>query len=208
LIPEGSTLSGPLGWIPNAFIHSRQILAVLGAPRCLVSWTLGAVPAALRKMRQTKSDVIFTTFPIATAVWIGLILHRLSGKPWIVDFRDSMTEDNYPRDSTTWRLWRWLEGQAILRASLLLFTAESAIRMYRQRYPHLPAEKCLLLPNGYDESDFAELPAASFARQIRAVRFSCYIPVWSTRRSAIHDLFSAHSRDSRKMAKSIETHSA
>jgi len=165
LIPEGLDVIRAFGLDTKRHLSIRgRYSRFLALPDAWVSWTLGAVPAALRKMRQTKSDVIFTTFPIATAVWIGLILHRLSGKPWIVDFRDSMTEDNYPRDSTTWRLWRWLEGQAILRASLLLFTAESAIRMYRQRYPHLPAEKCLLLPNGYDESDFAELPAASFAR--------------------------------------------
>jgi glycosyltransferase involved in cell wall biosynthesis len=69
-----------------------------------------------------------------------------------------MTEDNYPRDPVTWRVWRWLEGQAIRRASLILFTARSAIRMYQERYPELTEERCLLLPNGYDEEDFASMP--------------------------------------------------
>src|SRR5262249_14665631 len=93
-------------------------------------------------------------------------LHKLTGKPWVVDFRDSMTEDDYPRDRTTWRVWRWLEGQAVRRASLILFTAESAVRMYRKRYPELPKEKLLLLPNGYDEGDFTALPPSSVTRSV------------------------------------------
>lgn len=159
LIPEGLDVVRAAGLDTKRHLSIRgRYSRLLALPDPWVSWALGAVPSALWKIRQKKIDVLFTTFPIATSVWIGLVLHRLTGKPWVVDFRDSMTEDEYPRDRTTWRVWRWLERQAVQRASLLLFTAESAIRMYRKRYPDLAEEKCLLLPNGYDEGDFAALP--------------------------------------------------
>lgn len=159
LVPEGLDVVRAFGLDTKRHLSIRgRYSRLMALPDAWVSWTLGAVPVALRKMRQKKIDVIFTTFPIATAVWIGLVLHRVTGKPWVVDFRDSMTEDDYPRDRTTWRVWRWLERQAVRHASLILFTAESAIRMYRKRYPDLAEEKCLLLPNGYDEGDFAALP--------------------------------------------------
>lgn len=121
------------------------------------SWCLGAVPAGLLEIRRRKIDVIFTTYPVATAVLIGLFLHRLTGKPWVVDFRDSMTEDEYPRDPLTRKVYRWIERQAVLRGARLIFTAASTIRMYLRRYPELDPGKCLLIPNGYDEEDFRAL---------------------------------------------------
>jgi len=140
----------------------------------------------------------FTTFPIATAVWIGLILHRLSGKTWIVDFPRLDDRRQLSARFNNLAPLRWLEGQAILRASLLLFTAESAIRMYRQRYPHLPARNACCFPTAMTKLTSRNCRPPHSHAQIRAVRFSCYIPVWSTRRSAIHDLFSAHRRATQK----------
>ena len=89
---------------------------------------------------------------------IGWMLHRLTGKPWIVDLRDSMTEDDYPRDPAIRRHLRKLEARAVRDASRILFTAASAIRIYRQRYSSLTADKCVLVPNGYDEDDFQNIP--------------------------------------------------
>ncbi len=126
----------------------------MALPDRWASWCLGAVPAGLFAIRRHRIDAIVTTFPIATAVLIGRILHKLTGKPWVVDFRDPMTEDEYPRDPLTRRVWRWIERQAVQHSSRLVFTARSAIRMYLNRYPGLRPEECLLIPNGYDEDDF------------------------------------------------------
>jgi len=123
------------------------------------SWLPAAVVKGAYLVRKKQVDVIVTTYPIATAVLIGFILHKLTSKPWVVDFRDSMTEDDYPRDALTRRVSRWVEKKAIQHASRLIFTARSTIEMYRKRYPSLSAEKCLLIPNGYDEEDFQLLPA-------------------------------------------------
>ena len=121
------------------------------------SWTVGAVPAGLRAIAERNINVIFSTFPISTAVLIGLLLHILTGKPWVVDFRDSMTEDNYPPSRARRRIWRWIEGQAVRRASRIIFTSASTLKMYLARYPELSPGKCLLIPNGFDEEDFSSL---------------------------------------------------
>ncbi len=129
----------------------------MALPDRWVSWCLGAVPAGLRLIRKHSIDIILTTFPIVTAVLIGLILHRLTGKPWVVDFRDPITEDEYPADPFVRKIHRWIERQALERGSLFLFTSPSTLQMYCDRYLWLPREKCRLIPNGYDEEDFQSL---------------------------------------------------
>jgi glycosyltransferase involved in cell wall biosynthesis len=130
---------------------------LMALPDRWVSWCLGAVPAGLQLLRKQKCDVILSTFPIASAILIGWLLHRLTGKPWIVDLRDSMTEPDYPRDRATWRVYRWLEKIAVRDATRLIFTAGSAVRMYLERYPNLSPARCSLILNGYDEEDFRDL---------------------------------------------------
>ena len=130
---------------------------VLALPDRWVAWVLGGVPAGLRAIRKHRVEILFTTFPICSAVLIGLILHRITGKPWVVDLRDSMTEDAYPRDPRMRRLWRWIERRTVRRAARVIFTTPSTRRMYLDRYPDLPAEKCLVISNGYDEEDFTAL---------------------------------------------------
>jgi glycosyltransferase involved in cell wall biosynthesis len=121
------------------------------------SWCLAAIPAGLRAIQERHIDVILTTFPIASAVLIGYILHKLTRKPWVVDFRDPMVHEGSQLDPLTGRIWRWLEEKAVSCASRLIFTAPSALRMYLKRYPQLAKEKCLLVVNGYDEEDFKDL---------------------------------------------------
>ncbi len=129
-------------------------LKALALPDRWSSWLVGGVLSGLRAIRRHNIDVIYTTYPIATAVLIGYVLHRITDKPWIVDFRDSMTEDEYPQDPLTRRVYRWIERKAVQKASALLFTTRGTIHMYLQRYPELDEHKCVLLPNGYDEPDF------------------------------------------------------
>lgn len=126
-----------------------------------VTWALGAMLAGDFEISRNKINVILTTFPIASAVLAGYLLHRMTGIPWVADFRDSMTEKNYPRDPRTRQAYLWLEEKAVRQASRLIFTAESTRQMYLHRYPQLSPEKCLVISNGYDEEDFAGLPEPS-----------------------------------------------
>jgi glycosyltransferase involved in cell wall biosynthesis len=130
---------------------------LLALPDRWAAWVFGAVPSALRAIRKHRAEVLFTTFPICSAVFIGLIVHRLTKIPWIVDLRDSMTEEGYPRDPRMRRVWRWIERHAVHCASRILFTTPSTRRMYLERYPDLPPERCLVISNGYDERDFLNL---------------------------------------------------
>jgi glycosyltransferase involved in cell wall biosynthesis len=132
----------------------------MALPDRWASWWLSAVPTGLRLIRRHRPRVIWSTYPVATAHLIGLTLHRLTGLPWIADFRDPMTEDDYPPDRLRRRACSWIERRTVAHASRLVFVAESALELYLKRYPTLARERCLLIPNGYDERDFQGLTAS------------------------------------------------
>jgi len=122
-----------------------------------ISWWLGAVPKGLAMIRKYRPDAIWSTYPIATAHKIACTLQRLSGLPWVADFRDPMAQDGYPEDPKTWRSFRRIEEATLRRASRAVFVTEGAARMYRDRYADLPGGRINVVENGYDEQSFADL---------------------------------------------------
>ncbi len=120
------------------------------------SWVLGAVPAGLRLIRRLRPDVIWSTYPIATAHLIGHHLHRLTGVPFVADFRDPMAQDGYPADPSIHRSFERIEGSVVRDAARVVFVTPSAQRLYRARYPGVSPDRFVLIENGYDEESFIE----------------------------------------------------
>jgi hypothetical protein len=123
------------------------------------SWFVAGVVSGLSLIRRHRPRALFSTYPIATAHLIGLALHRLTGIPWVADFRDPMAQEGYPPDPVVWRRFHWLEGQVVRRAARLLYTSPGAVAEYRSRYSEIAPERFVLLENGYDEETFADLAA-------------------------------------------------
>ena len=129
----------------------------LALPDRWVTWCVPAVIRSLALIRKYRPAVIWSTYPIATAHLIGLAVHRLTGLPWVADFRDSMTEDDYPRDARQRRVYRWIESKAVRAASRVIFTTPGAAKMYADRYPQVDPAKWAVIPNGYDEETFLRI---------------------------------------------------
>jgi len=151
--------------VERAFaLDSSRHIAMMGRypsfaarPDRWVTWWLGALPKGLAMIRKYRPDAIWSTYPIATAHMIGHTLHRLSGLPWIADFRDPMAQDGYPADPKTWESFRKIEEGALRSASFCVFVAPGAARTYRERYPDVPVARLAVVENGYDEESFARL---------------------------------------------------
>ena len=148
-------------------LDSARHLAIRGRyfkcfalPDRWISWYFFAVPLGLKLIRKHKPDLIWTTYPLPTALLIGLTLHYLSGLPLVADFRDPMVQTNYPAGLTTWRIFKWIENKIFTRSSKLIFTAPSTMEMYRKRYPSLKDDQLVMISNGYDEEDFISLDYA------------------------------------------------
>lgn len=127
---------------------------VMALPDRWVAWVLGAVPAGLRLIRRHRPQVLWSTYPIATAHLIAYVLQRLSGLPWVADLRDPMTDVGYPEHPVTRKVYLWIERHTVEHCTVAVCTTPGAIQTYRKRFPHLPAERFQLLENGYDEENF------------------------------------------------------
>jgi peptidoglycan/xylan/chitin deacetylase (PgdA/CDA1 family) len=119
------------------------------------SWWLPAVLRGMAEIKRERPNLIWSTYPIATAHLIGASLSKLSGLPWVADFRDPMVSSGYPADRLQRRMWQWLEARIFQNASACVFTTKSAAETYRQRYPE-HASKCHVIENGYDEDVFEQ----------------------------------------------------
>lgn len=135
----------------------------LALPDRWVGWLLGAVPAGLRLLRRHRPQVIWSTYPIATAHLIGLALHKLTGLPWVADMRDPMSDTDYPPNPFIRRIFRWIERQTIAHCSAAVVTTPGTVQTYLKRFPEIPPERFVLIENGFDEENFADAEGGAAA---------------------------------------------
>jgi glycosyltransferase involved in cell wall biosynthesis len=87
----------------------------------------------------------------------------VSRVPWIVDFRDPMTEidpvsqTRFPADPRLYRARAWIERLAVTCSIRTVLVTRGALRIYQARYPELPVDRWALIPNGYDEDVFSSV---------------------------------------------------
>lgn len=128
--------------------------SLLAQPDRWISWWLSAVPAGLKLIREHRPQVIWSSYPIATAHLIALTLHRKTGIPWVADQRDPLIDTGYPPDPRRRRIHGWIEQQAMERGAAVVCTTPSAARDLAGRHPLADAGRISLIENGYDETGF------------------------------------------------------
>lgn len=155
-IPEGTIVRRAFALDSSRHLSIRgRYTRLCALPDRWVSWWFGAVTSGLRLIRRYRPDALWSTYPIATAHLVGMTLHRVTGLPWVADFRDSMTEEGYPPDERQREVYRWIERKTIRAATYAVFTTAGAVDMYASRYPE-SRDRLALVMNGYDEAVFAD----------------------------------------------------
>lgn len=130
--------------------------ALLARPDRWVTWAVAAIPAGLDLVKRYRPAAIWSTYPIATAHIVGGWLARLTGLPWIADFRDPMAQEGYPADPATWRAFKRIEESAIAKAAASVFATRGAAASYSRRYA-AAVDRITVIENGFDEQSFAGL---------------------------------------------------
>ena len=150
--------------------YKGRYFGFLALPDNLQSWIPFGVYAGLKEIRRNRPDIILSTYPLASAHVIAIILNRITGIPWVADFRDPMAQSGYPKGWLKWKLFRWIETCAAKRAAKLVFTTPGALKEYQERYPDVPQDRWALITNGYMEEQFHDIqPQNSVEDEIRIV---------------------------------------
>lgn len=162
-VPEGMVVrrAFALDTARHLAIGGRYIGA-LARPDRWMTWRFDAVRQGLEMVRRYRPQVLWSTYPIATAHVIGAELARRTGLPWVADFRDPMAQEGYPADPATWQQYRRIEARALAQCRAATFTTPGAAAEYQRRYP-ADAHKVQVIENGYDEESFAALDTATRA---------------------------------------------
>jgi glycosyltransferase involved in cell wall biosynthesis len=153
-------------WHPKAWL----------VPDSQVLWYPFAVRASLRAAPAARWDaVVATSFP-PTALLIGRTVAARLGIPYVADFRDAWTHYHHAprRLAPLARYERWLETRVMADAAAVVAVDHRMVAAPLARLPASRRPPFHLIPNGYDEEDFAaararELPPFSIvhAGQLR-----------------------------------------
>lgn len=142
-------------------VDIRQHLGVLGhypiwlaQPDRWNSWWIGAVARGLKIIKRSRPKVIWSTYPIATSHLIAAYLHKMTGVPWIADFRDPITTPVGQEGGITARSRAWVERLTIEQANACVFVTDGACELYTNRYAQTNHGPFSVIPNGYDDESF------------------------------------------------------
>ena len=109
-------------------------------------------------MHRTKGfDAIYSTSAPITAHLVAGIVKRLTGVPWVAEFRDPWLGNPVTQAGGGRRPWfhrrlqakveRWI----IQSADRIVFVSPTTARLYRRRYPR--AAEMVAITNGHDRSE-------------------------------------------------------
>jgi glycosyltransferase involved in cell wall biosynthesis len=129
-------------------------------------WAISIIPLCLRIIQKEKVDVIYSTsFPYSDHV-TGYILKRLTGKPWVADFRDPWTQ-NPSAKNQGWRsrIDMWMEKAVLSHADRVIGVTPTEINGLRNLALQRPAHCFHLIENGYDQDDFKKDRFSSVGEQ-------------------------------------------
>lgn len=140
-------------------------------PDRMVHWACQVLKGVDEVMERYRPEAVVTSSFPYSAHLVGAVIRRRYGIPWIADFRDDWLGHAYfspdKGDSPTrQKLDRTLEG-LFLRESSHFLTVSEPIRQAMLSRHGLSMDRSSVIPNGYDEDDFRELPPRQVSDRFR-----------------------------------------
>ena len=136
----------------------NKITRKLSRDRALL-WTPYAVSTGMRIFKENGFDLIFSTCPPFGNNIIAHLLHKLTKRPFVLDYRDSWVGNELccPRSCfLQFMIEKRIEHTLIQIADKVLTTTPELMSSFKEKYSDISANKCECLLNGYDPEYFRE----------------------------------------------------
>jgi len=127
-------------------------------------WFPFALARGLLELRSVPYEAILSSYPPWTNHLVAGILHRLTGLPWVADFRDPWTQCPLWERSKL-QLWieKKIEKRLVAGASAIVTVTEPILDMLKEFHGEKPGG-FVCITNGYDPGDFIGLTGGELER--------------------------------------------
>jgi len=133
-------------------------------------WNTYALKKALELIRKFNIETVITTSPPHSTQLIGLKLKQLININWIADLRDPWTDIYYYNQFKHTPLARNIdlkyERKMVENADLMITVSEDFKRLFVEKTRQHVAGKIMVIPNGFDEEDFAVRPVSLESKKV------------------------------------------
>jgi glycosyltransferase involved in cell wall biosynthesis len=162
------------GRAPSTVRTRPGLLRRLGR-QCLVpdlqlTWVPFALWRGLRALHRDKYDLLYSSYPPASAHLLGLLLKGHTGLPWVADFRDSWIYDPLDPALSASPYRRACEArleEAVIRCADAVVVATEAVADHlRQSYPEA-ASRVRVVTNGFEPAEFTRTAPPPFDGPLR-----------------------------------------
>jgi len=147
---SGFSIGDLMGMIDR---FSRYYLLV---PDDYLLWTLPALYKGLKIVHETRPDVIFATAPPFSGLMVGSVLSRITGIPWVADYRDLWTGDVLREWVPGWRqkLELGMEQCFLKNTSAVVTVSTPKTLTMKDRISFLDEPVFHTITNGYDPEEY------------------------------------------------------
>lgn len=135
---------------------NKVIKNIILIPDDMVGWVPSAILKARSIIMKEDIDLFCTSSPPHSIHLIGLLLKKMTNKPWIADFRDLWTQ-NFLYQNKLWhrgKIERHME-RTVLECSNRIVTVSKGFKNDLLKLaPRVPEDKIKVITNGFDFDDF------------------------------------------------------
>lgn len=149
-IPSGE--NGKTGKLQRA---KDLIYDVFHFPDPAAPWILPAAIRGVRIVQRHRISVIFATGMPWSSLVVGCLISTITRVPLVLDFRDPWMGNCFmsSKGRCLDLFEKSLERRIVRHATLVLANTEDLRSDFLRRFPDLPGDRFVTIPNGYDPAD-------------------------------------------------------
>ena len=163
-------------------------------PDARMFWIRPSIKFLKNYLKDHPVDAIVSTGPPHSMHLIAEALHRISGIPWIADFRDPWTNIDFYQDLHLTKLadmrHKALEKRVLKNASKIVTVTWRS----KQEFEDLSGRNdIVVIPNGFDHTDFDPGPEVRLDEKFSIVHIGSMnkdrnpVPLWSALKAVLHE---------------------